>query len=118
MANNDFRSRGTVAKSIEIATAAVEAGLPAQLWAVREDGPFRERVPGNVPVVQVGSSAAMPNRAIDLVQNIRFLGSEIGKRKPAVFLSGGNQDRKVVGQGKSGSVRVDRVGGRAIKKKN
>src|SRR3546814_2167674 len=32
----------------------------------------------------------MPNRAIDLVQNIRFLGSEIGKRKPAVFLSGGN----------------------------
>src|SRR3546814_18108886 len=88
MANNDFRSRGTVAKSIEIATAAVEAGLPAQLWAVREDGPFRERVPGNVPVVQVGSSAAMPNRAIDLVQNIRFLGSEIGKRKRAVFLSG------------------------------
>ncbi|WP_158010977.1 glycosyltransferase [Tardibacter chloracetimidivorans] len=79
-----------MAKSIEIATAAVEAGLPAQLWAVREDGPFRERVPGNVPVVQVGSSAAMPNRAIDLVQNIRFLGSEIGKRKPAVFLSGGN----------------------------
>src|SRR3546814_14731416 len=32
----------------------------------------------------------MPNRAIDLVQHIRFLGSEIGKRKPAVFLSGGN----------------------------
>src|SRR3546814_9244981 len=71
IANYDFRSSGTVAKSIEIATAAVEAGLPAQLWAVREDGPFRERVPGNVPVVQVGSSAAMPNRALDLVQKDR-----------------------------------------------
>src|SRR3546814_5948707 len=73
-----------------MASVALVAGLPAKLGAVREDVPFRERVPGNVPVVQVGSSAAMPNRAIDLVQNIRFLGSEIGKRKPTVFLSGGN----------------------------
>ena len=52
--NYDFRASGTVAKAIEIATRAREAGLNAEIWTVREDGPLRARVPSCVPVIAVG----------------------------------------------------------------
>ncbi|HKR17874.1 glycosyltransferase [Rhizorhapis sp.] len=88
--NYDFRSSGTVAKSIEIATAAVEAGLPAELWVMRASGPLRERVPLNVPVVEVGSGWKAKSRAADLALSVLSLGKALRQRRPSLFLSGGN----------------------------
>ena len=46
IANYDFRASGTVGKSIQIASASAEAGIPTQLWAVRPG-----RTPAAVPGV-------------------------------------------------------------------
>lgn len=89
--NYDFRSSGTVAKSIEIATAAAAAGLPAELWVMRASGPLRERVPDNVPVIEAGDRNRFhANRAVDLGLGIKSLSAALRHRRPSVFLSGGN----------------------------
>lgn len=90
LANYDFRSSGTVAKSIQIAAAARSAGLPAELWAVRAEGPLLAQVPADVPVVQVGAAAVLASRPVDLLCSIPALARAVRARQPAVFLSGGN----------------------------
>lgn len=91
IANYDFRSSGTVAKSIEIATAAAKAGLPVQLWAIRATGPLLVRVPAYIPIVEVGSVAwSARKRSLDLALSINALAKALKKHRPALFLSGGN----------------------------
>lgn len=89
--NYDFRASGTVAKSIEIATAAHRSGLPVELWVVRARGPLMERVPPTIPIVEIGrSSRSRTSRQIDLAFNTARLGRMLAARKPAILLSGGN----------------------------
>lgn len=91
IANYDFRSSGTVAKSIQIGRAAHAAGLPVELWAVRAAGPLLDRVPPGLPVVVMESSRArLPSRPLDLACAIPALARTIRERRPAVLLSGGN----------------------------
>lgn len=90
LANYDFRSSGTVAKSIQIAAAARAAGLPAQLWVMRMHGPLLASVPPQVPVLQVGSAVDFPVRPLDLAGSIPALARAVRQHQPAVFLSGGN----------------------------
>ncbi|HEY0446728.1 MAG TPA: glycosyltransferase [Allosphingosinicella sp.] len=90
IANYDFRASGTVAKSIEIAGACAAAGLPVELWAVRESGPLRRTVPEGVRVVVVGRGRRRASRGADLALAIPALASALRKRRPRVLLSGGN----------------------------
>lgn len=88
--NYDFRPSGTVVKSIEIATAAFHAGLPVELWVVRDEGSLRSRVPDGIPVVETGSALRLRNRGLDLAINIPPLAAALRRRPPRLFLSGGN----------------------------
>ena len=89
--NYDFRASGTVSRSIQIATAAMEAGLPVELWAIRAAGPLLDRVPTSLPVIEIGSPGVnLPGRGLDLTLNIATLANAFHLRIPAVFLSGGN----------------------------
>lgn len=91
IANYDFRSSGTAAKSIQIASAAREAGLPAELWVVRAQGALLGQVPAGIPVVETGSrSPRFGNRGADLIAGIPALARWLRKRRPSVLLSGGN----------------------------
>jgi len=90
IANYDFRSSGTVAKSIQIATAARQAGLPAELWVARAEGPLRARVPAHVPIVEAGAAMRLPTRTLDLAGCVPSLAAMLRRRAPAVLLSGGN----------------------------
>jgi glycosyltransferase involved in cell wall biosynthesis len=91
IANYDFRSSGTVAKSIQIAVAARAKGLPVELWCVRAEGPLLARVPANIPVVAVGSRhLRLRKRLPDLIGSTRSIAHALRQRQPAVFLSGGN----------------------------
>lgn len=90
IANYDFRASGTVAKSIEIAAAAVAAGLPAQLWTIRAEGPLLARVPQGVPIVEVGTGKRRGSRDLDLVRNIPALAHRLKRAHPRILLSGGN----------------------------
>lgn len=91
IANYDFRASGTVAKSIEIAGAVQKAGLQAELWAVRDQGAFRDRIPEGVSLVEIGRQG-LPRmgRGMDLASNVPALGMALRARMPSVFLSGGN----------------------------
>lgn len=89
IANFDFRASGTVAKSIEIARAVSEAGVPAELWVVRADGPLLDRADG-LAVVEVGASSRRAgDRTGALLRSTPRLAGAIRARRPAVFLSGG-----------------------------
>ena len=89
--NYDFRASGTVAKSIEIAAACAEAGLPVELWVVRDSGPLRATVPPGVPVVEVSRRGrGRGGRSLDLVWSTAMLARELRARRPSVFVSGGN----------------------------
>ena len=90
IANYDFRSSGTVLKSIEIAGALAEAGIPAELWVVRRQGPLEERVPEGVTIVEARSRLRASGREADLALNVPALARMLRKRPPAVLLSGGN----------------------------
>jgi glycosyltransferase involved in cell wall biosynthesis len=90
IANYDFRASGTVGKSVQIATAARAAGLPAELWVVRAQGPLLERVPADVPVVEVGGALRLSSRIADLAAAIAPLARALRQRAPTVLLSGGN----------------------------
>lgn len=90
IANYDFRSSGTVAKSIQIACAARGAGLPAELWVVRAEGPLLGRVPASVPVVEAGGWLRFPGRAADLAGSVPAFARQLRLRRPTVLLSGGN----------------------------
>lgn len=89
--NYDLCASGTVRKSIEIATAASEAGLRVELWAIRRRGPLIRQVSAHVPVVEVSRlPGCVPNRAVDLALNVPGLAAAIRARRPSVLLSGGN----------------------------
>jgi glycosyltransferase involved in cell wall biosynthesis len=88
--NYDFRPSGTVVKSIEIAAACAEAGLPVELWVVRDEGALRARVPAGVPVFAAGSAIRLRDRGLDLAINAPALAAALRRRRPALFLSGGN----------------------------
>jgi len=88
--NYDFRSSGTVAKSIEIAAAAAQAGLPVELWVVRKSGELLPRVPANVPIVAIARGKALTGRGTDLVLSLPRFAHAIRRRNPALLLSGGN----------------------------
>ncbi|HKY82421.1 MAG TPA: glycosyltransferase [Sphingobium sp.] len=88
--NYDFRPSGTVVKSIEIAIAAAQAGLPVQLWVIRDEGALRARVPPEIPVVEAGSALRLRSRGLDLAANIPALAAALRRHAPALFLSGGN----------------------------
>lgn len=90
IANYDFRASGTVAKSIEIAAAAADAGLDAQLWVIHAHGPLRARVPSSVPIFTVGQNRASRSREGELALNIPALARALRERQPHIFLSGGN----------------------------
>lgn len=91
IANYDFRSSGTAAKSIQIAAAAREAGLPAELWVVRAQGALLAQVPAGIPVVETGPrTPRFRNRGADLIAGIPALAGWLRKRRPSVLLSGGN----------------------------
>ena len=109
--NYDLRSSGTVQKSIEIATALADAGLPSELWVVRAEGGLKARVPTDVPIVEVGSllSPAL-GRLADLTGGALPLAWALRQRLPAVFLSGGNHlhlaaKSAVALSGRRGSIR-------------
>lgn len=89
--NYDLRSSGTVQKSIEIATALADAGFPSELWVVRAEGGLKDRVSDQVPIVEVGSLASPAlGRLADLAGGLLPLARALRRRRPAVFLSGGN----------------------------
>lgn len=88
--NYDFRASGTVAKSIQIATAVRRVGLPAELWVVRDQGPLRSRVPASIPVVQAGAAVRVPSRIGDLALSVPAFARELRRRRPAALLSAGN----------------------------
>lgn len=88
--NYDFRSSGTVAKSIEIAVAAAQAGLPVELWVVRKSGELLPRVPAHIPIVAIKRGKAMTGRGTDLVLSLPRFAQAIRQRRPALLLSGGN----------------------------
>ncbi len=90
IANYDFRASGTVAKSIEIALALREAGVAVQLWVVRDQGPLRERVPADLPIVETGAGLTFKWRPLDLLANIIGLALAIRRLRPALFLCGGD----------------------------
>lgn len=90
IANYDFRASGTVAKSIEIAVALRDAGVPVELWVVRAHGPLSDRVPQGLPIVETGSGLRLRWRAVDLMANIIGLAIAIRRRRPSLFLCGGN----------------------------
>lgn len=91
IANYDFRSSGTVAKSIQIAAACQSQGLPVQLWAMAATGPLIERVPAGIPIIEVsGRNQAFGSRAADLVLKSPSLALAIRRHRPCVLLSGGN----------------------------
>lgn len=90
IANYDFRSSGTVAKSIQIACAAHAAGLPAELWVARARGPLLARVPDSLPVVEAGAAFDLPGRMADLAASVPAFARQLRLRRPAVLLSGGN----------------------------
>ncbi len=89
IANYDFRASGTVGKSIQIASASAEAGIPTQLWAVRTDGPLLAQVPREVEVIGIGERVRRPSRETDLAFAIPAFAREIRRRSPAILLSGG-----------------------------
>ncbi|WP_184474918.1 glycosyltransferase [Rhizorhapis suberifaciens] len=89
--NYDFRSSGTVANSIEIATAAAAAGLPVELWAIRARGPLLDRVPQDLPIVEIGRGHwSAGNRKLDMLLCAKNLSATLQRELPSVFLSGGN----------------------------
>lgn len=91
IANYDFRSSGTVAKSIQIAAAARAAGLPAELWVTRAQGALCARIPAGIPVVETGPRhLRFGHRGTDLVSGIPSLAGWLRRRRPSVLLSGGN----------------------------
>lgn len=90
IANYDFRASGTVAKSIEIALALRDAGVKVQLWVVRDQGPLRDRVPADLPVVETGAGMRFGWRPLDLLANVLGLAMAIRRHRPALFLCGGN----------------------------
>jgi glycosyltransferase involved in cell wall biosynthesis len=97
IANYDFRSSGTVAKSIEIASAAARAGLPVELWALRGEGDLRDRVPEGLPVHVLASGPPTFSRAADMILATRRLALTLHRRRPALVLSGGNHLHRVLG---------------------
>lgn len=90
IANYDFRSSGTVLKSIEIAGALARAGIPAELWVVRRQGPLEAQVHEGVAVIEAGSGLRASGREADLALNIPAIAGTLRRRPPAVLLSGGN----------------------------
>lgn len=90
IANYDLRASGTVMKSIQIASAARAAGLPAQLWVVRATGSLRDRVPAGVPIVETGGWLRLPSRPADLVAAVPGLARALRVHRPSVLLSAGN----------------------------
>lgn len=109
--NYDFRSSGTVAKSIEIATAARQAGLNIELWVVRDSGPLRARVPSSIPVFALTEGKPGCDRGSDLMRHIPALARALRTRQPATLLSGGNHFhlplRAALGlSGRRGSIRA------------
>lgn len=90
IANYDFRPSGTVVKSIEIAVAAANAGLPVELWVIRDEGALRARVPAEIPVIEAGSGVRLRSRGLDLALNIPSLAGALRQYSPGLFISGGN----------------------------
>ena len=113
--NYDFRPSGTVVKSIEIAAACAKAGLPVELWVVRDEGALRARVPASVPVFETGSAMRLHNRGLDVAFNVPSLAAALRRRCPALFLSGGNHLHLAarIALGLSGRRRSIQLGARA-----
>ncbi|MFC4595121.1 glycosyltransferase [Sphingobium tyrosinilyticum] len=113
--NYDFRPSGTVVKSIEIAAACAKAGLPVELWVVRDEGALRARVPASVPIFETGSAMRLHNRGLDLALNIPALATALRRRRPTLFLSGGNHLHLAarIALGLSGRRRSIQLGARA-----
>lgn len=85
IANDRLISAGTVVKSLEIATALVEAGLPVEIWTTHPGGALEARVPSGVPVIVTGVVPRLPAGLGAAVA----LASALRARRPAVLLSGG-----------------------------
>lgn len=91
IANYDFRSSGTVKKSVEIATAAHEAGLDVALWTIRAQGPLMRDVPSAIPIIQVaGSDQGARSRGRDLAFHTPVFARALRRHRPEILLSGGN----------------------------
>ncbi|MFW2831495.1 glycosyltransferase [Sphingomonas sp. ID0503] len=83
--NRSMHGTGTVAKSIEIATALHEAGIPVEIWAARPDGVLAGRVPAGVPLIDLGRGRRLRGAGREMLA----LGRTLRERKPALLLSAG-----------------------------
>lgn len=90
IATYDFRSSGTVAKTVEIAAALKDAAIPVEIWAVRAKGPMLERVPAGIRIVSPPGEGGIGDRGIDLAWNLPRLVWMLRRHAPAVLLSSGN----------------------------
>lgn len=84
--NRTLGATGTVRKSIEIAVALRNAGVPVEIWAARADGPLAGQVPADIPVVAFAGkgplAGTLPGVVLSLARTIR-------RRRPGLLLSGG-----------------------------
>jgi glycosyltransferase involved in cell wall biosynthesis len=86
----DLRGSGVVRNALRIAARAVQAGLKVELWVVRASGSMAGDVPKGVPLVELGRGPAA-QREMDSLRHVRTIRHALRERKPAVFMSAGNQ---------------------------
>tara|TARA_R110000782_G_scaffold78276_9_gene155582 strand:+ start:13368 stop:14504 length:1137 start_codon:yes stop_codon:yes gene_type:complete len=88
--NYSLEGTGTVAKSIEIATATRINNIETEIWAIFTQGKLRKHVPADCPVVSIGTERKFRTRGIGLMMHIPALARTIKDRKPKILMSAGN----------------------------
>src|SRR5687768_10870555 len=89
----DFSASGVARNAIRIAARAATLGVKTELWAMRDEGPFRIEVPGDVKVVVIGRGPIRAHglrRGFANLMAVPQLSELIKKRRPRVLLSAGN----------------------------
>jgi len=102
--NRTLGATGTVRKSIEIAIALRDAGVPVEIWTARGGGALADTVPAGIPIVAFADGSLLgrtaPGLALALARAIRA-------RRPGLLLSGGKHFHLIARAGLALSGRRD-----------
>ena len=89
--SHSLSGTGVVRNGVRIANLAQSMGIAAEYWVILDEGPLRQDLHPDIPVVRIGPDWAerMPRRLAGLAA-VAALGTMIRQRRPGILFSAGN----------------------------